>query len=74
MDWQRIFGYPLSEPYWVRVRLGEDAADKEEQWVLMQLFQRRVLAFVPDASPGEQVRMSPIGRHYYQWRYGEPLP
>jgi hypothetical protein len=74
MDWQRIFGYPLSEPYWVRVRLGEDAADKEEQWVLMQLFQRRVLAFVPAASPGEQVRMIPIGRHYYQWRYGEPLP
>ncbi|NJN67188.1 MAG: hypothetical protein HC884_11005 [Chloroflexaceae bacterium] len=69
MEWQRVIGYPLSEPYWARVRLDGGA-----RWVLMQVFQRRLLAFVPDALPGEQVRMSPIGRHYYQWRYGEPLP
>jgi hypothetical protein len=69
MDWVFTLGYPVSEPYWTRVRVGGTLHD-----VLVQPFQRRVLTYTPDAPQGWQVEMGNVGRHYYLWRYLEELP
>ena len=43
-------------------------AGKQED-VLIQLFERRVLTYVPSFAPEWQVQMGNIGAHYYDWRY-----
>lgn len=68
-DWVFTMGYPIAEPYWVRVRVGGAEHD-----VLVQPFERRVLTYMPDAPSGWAVQMGNVGRHYYQWRYGAELP
>jgi hypothetical protein len=66
--WLYVFGHPISEAYWVRARVRG-----VEQWVLVQLFERRTLTYTP-ANPAEwQVEMGNVGQHYYQWRYGPPV-
>ena len=45
-------------------------AGKQED-VLIQLFERRVLTYQPDAAPEWRVQMGNIGAHYYDWRYKE---
>jgi hypothetical protein len=70
MDWLFVLGLPISDPYWVQARIGERDAD-----VLVQLFERRVLTYVPDNPAGYQVEMGNVGQHYFQWRYphlGQP--
>lgn len=70
LDWVFTLGYPISEPYWTRIRVGG-----VEHYVLVQAFQRRVLTYSPDNPSGcWQVEMGNVGRHYYPWRYGEDLP
>jgi hypothetical protein len=69
MDWLFVLGYPVSEPYWVSVKVGG-----VERYVLVQAFQRRVLTYSPDNPPAWRVEMGNVGRHYYRWRYGEELP
>jgi hypothetical protein len=69
MDWVFTLGYPISEPYWTRIKVG--GVDRD---VLVQPFQRRVLTYSPDNPSGWQVEMGNVGRHYYLWRYGEALP
>lgn len=69
VDWVFTLGYPISEPYWGRVRVGGSEHD-----VLIQAFQRRVLTYTPDAPSGWRVQMGNVGRDYYRWRYGEDLP
>jgi hypothetical protein len=69
LDWVFTLGYPVSEPYWTRIRVGGVEHD-----VLVQPFQRRVLTYSPDNPSGWQVEMGNVGRHYYSWRYGEQLP
>ncbi|HWQ15930.1 MAG TPA: hypothetical protein VNL77_24235 [Roseiflexaceae bacterium] len=69
IDWLFTLGYPVSEPYWMRVRVGGVERD-----VLVQAFQRRVLTYIPDNPAGWRVEMGNVGRHYYRWRYGEELP
>lgn len=69
VNWVAAMGYPVSEAYWVRVNVGGVARD-----VLVQAFQRRVLTYTPDNPPGWRVEMGNVGRHYYEWRYGETLP
>jgi hypothetical protein len=69
MDWVFTLGYPISEAYWTRVRVGGVPHD-----VLVQPFERRVLTYTPAAPSGWQVQMGNVGRHYYQWRYGKQLP
>jgi hypothetical protein len=64
-DWLFAFGHPISEPYWVRTRIGG-----VEQWVMIQLFERRTLTYTPANSPAWQVEMGNVGQHYYAWRYG----
>jgi hypothetical protein len=68
VDWIYGTGHPLTEPYWTLARInGADV------WVLVQAFERRVLTYVPSNSSGWQVEAGNVGRHYYQWRYGETL-
>jgi len=69
VDWVFTLGYPISEPYWTRIKVG--GVDRD---VLVQPFQRRVLTYSPDNPSGWQVEMGNVGRHYYLWRYGEALP
>jgi hypothetical protein len=63
-DWLFAFGHPISEPYWVRTKIGGT-----EQWVLLQLFERRTLTYTPANAPAWQVEMGNVGQHYYTWRY-----
>ena len=69
VNWVFTLGYPISEPYWIRIKVG--GVDRD---VLVQPFQRRVLTYTPDNPSGWQVEMGNVGRHYYLWRYGEALP
>lgn len=64
VDWVFAMGYPISEAYWTKVRVGGVERD-----VLVQAFQRRVLTYTPSNPEGWQVEMGNVGRHYYQWRY-----
>ncbi|HUS14101.1 MAG TPA: DUF5107 domain-containing protein, partial [Chloroflexia bacterium] len=64
-----VVGYPVTEPYWIRIRAGG-----QPRIVLMQAFERRVLTYSPANGPGWQVEMGNVGRHYYTWRYGPPGP
>jgi WD40 repeat protein len=70
VDWLFAMGLPITDAYWTRARIG--TADKD---VLVQLFERRVLTYVPDNPAGYQVEMGNVGQHYFQWRYphlGQP--
>lgn len=58
------FGRPITEPAWVRTEIGGRA-----QWVLVQLFERRVLTYTPRNAPDWQAEMGNVGLHYFQWRY-----
>ncbi len=69
MNWLSVVGYPISEPYWMRVRVGGVERD-----VLVQLFERRTLTYTPDEKPAWRVQTGNVGQHYYFWRYGKPLP
>ncbi len=69
VDWLFAFGYPITEPYWVRAMVGGVEKD-----VLVQLFERRVLTYTPANAAGWQVEMGNVGRHYYNWRYGGGTP
>ncbi len=63
-----VFGYAISDPYWVKARVaGVDRV------ILVQLFQRRVLTYNPTLSGSavQKVEMGNVGQHYYQWRYVE---
>lgn len=64
LDWIVDLGYPITEPYWISVKIGG-----VQKWVLMQAFQRRILTYVADNPPGWQVEMGNVGRHYFDWRY-----
>jgi hypothetical protein len=57
-------GFPITEAYWVEVRVGGEQRD-----VLMQCFERRCLTYTPDNPEGWQVEMGNVGRHYHAWRY-----
>ncbi len=69
--WDPLFivGRPITEPYWVLVRL-----QGEVRWVLVQAFERRLLTYTPDNPESWRVEMGNVGRHYYEWRYGTPPP
>lgn len=64
IDWIFAMGYPITEPYWARVKINGVAQD-----VLIQLFERRVLTYTPANSAGWQVEMGNVGQHYFKWRY-----
>jgi dipeptidyl aminopeptidase/acylaminoacyl peptidase len=63
-------GLPITDAYWTRAKIGPDERD-----VLVQLYERRVLTYVPDNPAGYKVEMGNVGQHYFQWRYphlGQP--
>lgn len=64
-DWLFAFGYPISEPYWTRARVGGVEKD-----VLVQLYERRVLTYTPGNPVAFEVEMGNVGQHYFEWRYG----
>ncbi|MDP9311429.1 MAG: hypothetical protein M3R24_11190 [Chloroflexota bacterium] len=66
VDWVFAMGYPISEPFWTKVKVGGVERD-----VLVQAFQRRVLTYTPGNPEGWKVEMGNVGRHYYTWRYGK---
>lgn len=63
-DWLYVMGYPITEAYWVRALIAG-----KERMVLVQLFQRRAISYVPDFPEGWRVQMGNVGQHYYGWRY-----
>jgi hypothetical protein len=67
-DWRTVVGAPITEPAWARVTVGGVPT-----WLVVQLFERRVLTYRPDAPAGWQVEMGNVGRHAHAWRYG-PAP
>jgi hypothetical protein len=70
VDWLFAMGLPITDAYWTRAKIG--AAEKD---VLVQLFERRVLTYVPDNPAGYKVEIGNVGQHYFQWRYphlGQP--
>ena len=64
VDWLFAMGLPITDAYWTRARIGGN-----EQDVLVQLFERRVLTYVPSNPAGFKVEMGNVGQHYFQWRY-----
>lgn len=64
MDWHYVMGHPASEPYWVTTRVNG-----EEQDILVQVYERRILTYNPQNAPQWQVELGNIGQHYYRWRY-----
>jgi hypothetical protein len=69
MNWVYVMGYPIIEPFWIRIKAGG-----QERWVLMQAFQRRILTYSPFNPEGWKVEMANVGRSYYDWRYGPAPP
>ncbi len=65
VDWLFAFGYPITDAYWIRAKVGG-----VEKWVLAQAFERRVLTYTPSNAPEWRVEMGNVGQHYHQWRYG----
>ncbi|MEZ4522616.1 MAG: trypsin-like serine protease [Thermomicrobiales bacterium] len=55
-------GYPVTEAYWAKVRVGGS-----ERVVLVQAFQRRVLTYTPGNPAGFLVEAGNVGAHYLQW-------
>lgn len=64
MDWQKDLGYPLTEAYWTKARVGGTEKD-----VLVQAFERRVLTYTPSNTDPYKVEMGNVGLHYFNWRY-----
>lgn len=60
-----VTGYPITEAYWAKVKVGGQVKD-----VLIQCFERRCLTYTPSNPAGWKVEMGNVGRHYYEWRYG----
>lgn len=67
-NWVFAMGYPLSEPYWIKARVGGIEKD-----ILVQVFERRVLTYTPSNTPEWRVEMANVGQHYYLWRYNRNL-
>lgn len=68
-DWLYVMGYPISEPYWATLSVGG-----KQELALIQLFQRRVLTYVPSFDAGWQVQMGNTGATYFDWRYNSDAP
>jgi hypothetical protein len=65
IDWVFAMGYPISEPYWCKVKVGGVERD-----VLVQAFERRIMTYTPANWAAYQVEMGNVGSQYYSWRYG----
>ena len=66
-NWIFTIGYPVTEAFWATVRVDGRATD-----VLIQLYQRRALTYIPSFPAEWQVQMTNSGAHYYKWIYETP--
>lgn len=65
-DWIYVAGYPISEPYWVKISVAGQQRD-----VLVQVFERRTVTYDPAEPLNEyKVQFGNVGQQYYKWRYG----
>ncbi len=62
-------GLPISEAYWADVKVAG-----QQQLVLIQVFERRVLTYTPSNPAEWQVEAGNVGQHYYRWRYLAEIP
>jgi hypothetical protein len=62
--WYYASGRPISEAYWTRATIDGKITD-----VMIQMYERRALTYVPSYTAAWQVEMANIGQHYYDWRY-----
>jgi hypothetical protein len=67
-SWQEVVGYPLSEPYWMNYLQNGNTTE-----ALVQLFEKRVMVFIPNAPDGATVQFNDVGAHYLSWAY-DPYP
>lgn len=68
-DWVYTMGYPITEPYWIDIKIKNKPVR-----VMVQAFQRRILTYNPENQAGWQVEMGNVGMQYYEWRYGTGGP
>lgn len=64
--WYLYSGLPISEPYWIKAKIG----NRPNMDVLVQVFERRVLYYMPDGAAGQKVQFANVGRAHYVWIYG----
>jgi len=64
-------GYAISEPFHATVKVAGASS-----FVMIQVFERRVLTYTDTNPDPYKVEMGNIGQHYYHWRYpnGAPVP
>jgi hypothetical protein len=63
-DWTFAMGYPITEAYWTKMRVGG-----RDYPVLIQAYQRRVMTYTPGFPAGWRVQQGNVGQHYFEWRY-----
>lgn len=63
-DWTYTMGYPITEAYWTRMRVGG-----KDYPVLIQAYQRRVMTYTPGFPAEWRVQQGNVGQHYFEWRY-----
>jgi Melibiase len=64
-DWQFLTGLPISEPYYTEVNINGRMTP-----ALVQIFERRILTYVPSNEPSYRVQHANVGIHHYLWRFG----
>ncbi len=68
-NWLFAVGYPVTEAYWTKVKVGGKEKD-----VMVQAFERRLLTYTPTNPQEYQVEMGNVGLSYLQWRYNGKTP
>lgn len=68
-DWLFAVGYPVTEAYWTKVKVGGVMKD-----VMIQAFERRLLTYTPTNPEEYKVEMGNVGLAYLQWRYNGQMP
>jgi len=63
-NWTVQFGQPLSEAYWIKALINGSVQD-----VLIQVYEKQILTYIPSYKADIRVDSVNIGRHYYEWRY-----
>jgi hypothetical protein len=67
-NWQEVVGYPLSDPYWMFY-----LQDGKTTEAIVQLFEKRVLLYIPSAPDETKIQFNDVGAHYLSWAY-DPYP
>jgi hypothetical protein len=63
VDWVSAFGFPITEPFWIVIRVGH-----ERRLVMFQAFERRTLTYSPKNDVNWRVEMGNAGAQYLRWR------